>query len=136
MFNHVWSYKQVKFVKAVDPQKGRALQVMNRSIRVYNIRGIGKPLTYEEAYQRVLREDAYYDRMSRVVGAAVLVFIVAPFVIEETGALIYFYLENPTIASIYLGEVANDIFNPSMPPSTPHGAGVNILIKGYEYVRP
>jgi hypothetical protein len=33
-------------------------------------------------------------------------------------------------------EIANDVFNESMPPSTPQGAGINIIIKGYDYVNP
>jgi hypothetical protein len=38
------------------------------------------------------------------------------------------------IAGIYVAEVINDMFNSSMPPTTPHGAAYNFAQKAYEWI--
>ncbi|MEN8194730.1 MAG: hypothetical protein ABFS12_18055, partial [Bacteroidota bacterium] len=43
--------------------------------------------------------------------------------------LFAYAIANP-IKTIYWANVVNDSFNPSLPPITPHGAGVNIILQG------
>jgi len=79
-----------------------------------------------------IRYEGSYHCRDCIYGAAVVAVGVACLVGPELAAYAY---ANP-VQSLYWANVVNDVFNPSLPPITPHGAGVNIIINGCENVCP
>jgi len=119
-----WSYKQVKYIKALDKEGLRqtmANRMTERSLRVNTIRGI-KSLTYKEAYQRVLE----IERTNKIIGSVAVGIIALP-VALEAGTTAYFYaMANP---GMVIGGISiiDNAFLGGTPANTYKELGASIL---------